>query len=82
MVLWGITFAAMAHRQRFGVAVVLAILVGAGATLAARSMVPGALGAVTFAALSGAQATLCVVLLALGLVTGRALARDEGTGQG
>jgi hypothetical protein len=77
MVLWGITFAAMAHRKRLGVAVLLAILVGVGATLVARSVVPAALGAVTFAALSGTQAMLCVVLLTLGLVTGRALAGAE-----
>jgi hypothetical protein len=74
MIVWGITFAALAHDRRAHAAVALAGLIGAAAALTARSLVPAAFGAVTFAALSGAQLFLCVVLMTLGLVTGRALA--------
>jgi hypothetical protein len=77
MIVWGITFAALAHEQRLGVAVALAGLTGAAAAFAAHWLVPAALGAVTFAALSGAQLFLCVVLMTLGLVTGRAFARAD-----
>jgi hypothetical protein len=77
MIVWGITFAALAHERRPGAAVALAAITGAAAALAARSLVPAAFGAVNFAALSGAQLALCVVLMTLGLVTGRALARAE-----
>jgi hypothetical protein len=74
MVLWGIVFAAMSHRRSLAVATALAIVVGAAAALTARSVIPAALGAIRFAALPGTQAVLCVALLTLGLVTGRALA--------
>ena len=74
MILWGITFAALAHERRLGAAVVLAALTGVAAALAARTLTPAAFGAVTFAALSGTQVFLCVLLMTLGLVTGRALA--------
>ena len=77
MIVWGITFAALAHERRLGAAVALAAITGVAAALAARSLVPAAFGAVNFAALSGAQLALCVVLMTLGLVTGRALARAE-----
>lgn len=77
MIVWGITFAAVAHERRLGATVVLAALTGAAAAFAARSLTPAALGAVTFAALSGTQLFLCVLLMTLGLVTGRALARAD-----
>ena len=77
MLFWGITFAALAHERRAGPTVALAILTGVAAALAAQSLLPTAFGAVTFAALSGTQVILCVLLMTLGLVTGRALARAE-----
>jgi hypothetical protein len=77
MLLWGVVFAAIAHRKSFGMATVLAISVGAIAALTARLLIPAALGAIRFAALPGTQAVLCVALLTVGLVTGRALAGAE-----
>jgi hypothetical protein len=77
MILWGIAFAAIAWRRSRGVSALLAILVGAGAALTAQSLIPEALGAVRFAALPGTQAVLCVVLMSLGLVTGRALSSAD-----
>jgi hypothetical protein len=73
MVLWGILFAALAHRKGRGATVLVAMLIGVAAALIARSFMPGALGAVSFAPLSGIQWALCVVLMTAGLVTGRAL---------
>lgn len=77
MLVWGITFATLAHERRSGVALVLAAFTGIAAAVAAWSLVPAALGAVTFAALSGTQVFLCVLLMTLGLVTGRALGRAD-----
>jgi hypothetical protein len=77
MVLWGIVFAAVSHRKSLAAATALAIVVGAAAALTARSVIPAALGAIRFAALPGTQAVLCVTLLTLGLVTGRALASAD-----
>jgi hypothetical protein len=56
-------------------AALFAVLVGLGATMLARSMVPTALGATNFAMLPAAQATLCFALMTAGLVVGRALSR-------
>ena len=55
MIVWGIMFAVMAHERRLGPTIVLAALTGAAAAFAARSLTPAAFGAVTIAALSGAQ---------------------------
>jgi hypothetical protein len=77
MVFWGIAFAALAHRRAPVITVVLAMVVGLVAALAARSMVPAAMGAVSFAALPAAQAVLCVALMTVGLWTGRALASAD-----
>ena len=77
MILWGIAFAAMAHRKTSPVVLLLAVLVGAGAALAARSVMPAALGAIRFAGMPGTQAVLCVALMTVGLVTGRALSRPD-----
>lgn len=77
MILWGIAFGAMAYRRSGSVVLLLGALVGAGAALTARSLVPAALGAVRFAAMPGPQAALCVALMTAGLVTGRALSRTE-----
>jgi len=77
MVLWGIVFAAISHRKSLAVATALAIAVGVAAALTARLVIPAALGAIRFAALPGAQAMLCVALLTVGLVTGRALASAD-----
>jgi hypothetical protein len=77
MVLWGIAFAALSHRKTPAVAVLFAVLVGLGASLLARSIVPAALGAVKFAATPSVQAALCVALMIAGLVAGQALSRAE-----
>ena len=77
MVLWGIAFAALAHRRAPVVTILLAMVVGLAAALAARSMVPAAMGAVSFATLPAAQAVLCVALMTAGLWTGRALASAD-----
>ncbi len=77
MILWGIAFAAMAHRRTPPTVMLLAVLVGAAAALAARSFVPAALGAVQFAPMPGPQTALCVALMTVGLVTGRALSRAD-----
>lgn len=77
MVLWGMTFAAFAYRRSLRVSAVLAVLIGVGAALTAQSFIPEALGAVRFAELPGAQAVLCVVLMTLGLMSGRALSSAD-----
>jgi hypothetical protein len=74
MVLWGIAFAAMANKRTLAITVSMALLVGAGAALIARFLIPAAMGAVWFAGLPGTQAVLCVALMTAGLVTGRVLA--------
>lgn len=79
MVIWGIAFAAMSHRKTPSMAALFAVLVGLGATLLARSMVPTALGATSFAMLPGAQATLCFALMTAGLIAGRALSQRQLT---
>jgi hypothetical protein len=77
MVLWGITFAALAHRRTPAISAAFAVLVGLGATLVAWTLIPAALGAVTFAAMPQIQAALCLALMCAGLVTGRALSNSE-----
>ena len=77
MVLWGIAFAALAYRKTPAVAVLFALLVGLGALVLARSIVPSALGAVEFAAMPSVQGALCVALMIGGLVAGQALSRVE-----
>jgi len=54
----------------------LALGIGVVAALSAR-VIPPALGAVNFAALSTAQVVLCVALLSVGLITGRALSATD-----
>ena len=77
MVIWGIAFATISHRKTPAEAVLFAILVGVGATVLARSMVPAAMGATSFAMMPGVQAALCFALMTAGLVAGRALSRAE-----
>ena len=77
MVVWGIVFATMSHRKTPAVSVVVALCVGVAAMMLARSIVPMAMGAATFAALPGVQVALCLALMAAGLVTGRAFSRAE-----
>jgi hypothetical protein len=77
MIVWGIAFAAMAHRKTPPIVLLLALVVGGVAALAASSLVPAALGAVQFAVMPGSQAALCVALMTAGLVTGRALSHAE-----
>lgn len=77
MVIWGIAFATISHRKTPAEAVLFAILVGVGATVLARSMVPAAMGATSFAMMPGVQAALCFALMTAGLLAGRALSRAE-----
>ena len=73
MVIWGIAFAALAHRKSTPLSAMFAVVVPLGAALAARYLVPSAMGAVTFATMPAAQAVLCVALMSAGFVTGRAM---------
>ena len=75
MVIWGIAFAALAYRKTTPSSALFAVLVAIGAALAARYLVPAALGAVSFAGMPAAQAVLCVALMSAGFVTGLALSR-------
>lgn len=77
MVLWGIAFATMANTRTRAITLLMAFLVGTGAALIARFLIPAAMGAVWFAGLPGTQAALCIVLMTAGLVTGRVLATME-----
>jgi hypothetical protein len=77
MVLWGIAFVALSSRKTPPVTVLLAVLVGLGASLLARSIFPAALGAVKFAAMPSVQAALCVALMIAGLAAGQALSRAD-----
>lgn len=77
MVIWGIAFSTLSHRKTPAVAVLLALLVGVGATTLARSMIPTAMGATAFAMLPAVQSALCLGLMTAGLVAGRALSRAE-----
>ena len=77
MIIWGIAFATMSYRKTPAVAVLFALLVGVGATMLARSMVPAAMGATRFATMPGVQAALCLALMTAGLVAGRALPPAE-----
>ena len=77
MVIWGIAFVTMSHKKTPAMAVLFALLVGVGATMLARSMVPTAMGATTFAMLPRVQAALCLALMTAGLVAGRALSRTD-----
>jgi hypothetical protein len=79
MVVWGIIFVAVARRTKPATTVLLAFVVGTGVALIARFVLPAAFGAVQFAVMPGVQAALCVVLLAAGLVAGRALSRADST---
>lgn len=75
LVAWGIGFAMLSDDQHWiraaGNALALVVLAGILTT----SIVPSAMGAVGFAALPPSQAFLCLTLMGLGLVAGRALAR-------
>lgn len=77
MIVWGVIFAAAAHRRSPPIVLGLAVVVVATATIAARTILPAAMGAVRFAVLPGAQAALCCLLMSAGLVTGRALAGSD-----
>lgn len=76
MVVWGIGFGLLAHRKTPATAALLALGIGVVASLSAQIIRP-ALGAVKFAALPAAQAVLCVVLLSVGLMAGRALSATD-----
>ena len=76
MVLWGIGFGLLAYRRTTVTAAWLALGIGVLAALSAR-IIPLALGAVKFAALPAAQAMLCVALLSVGLIAGRALSATD-----
>jgi hypothetical protein len=77
MIVWGIAFVVLAHRKPSVLAMLLAILVGALASVAARSMIPAAMGAMRFATLPAIQAVLCVAMMIAGLMAGRALSRAD-----
>lgn len=77
MVVWGIAFATVSHRKTPAMTLLFALLVGVGAMMLARSMVPSAMGATSFAMLPGVQAALCFALMTSGLVAGRALSRAD-----
>lgn len=77
MVLWGIAFATMATKRTPLIAALMALLVGTGAALIARFLIPAATGAVRFAGLPGTQVLLCVVLMTMGFMTGRVLATTD-----
>ena len=77
MIIWGIAFATMSYRKTPSMAVLFALLIGVGATMLARTMVPAAMGATRFAMMPGVQAALCLALMTAGLVAGRALSRAE-----
>lgn len=77
MVLWGIVYVAMANKRPPVITVASALLIGAGAALIAHFLIPAAMGAVRFAGLPSIQAALCVGLMSVGLVTGRALASTD-----
>lgn len=77
MVLWGITFAALAHRRTPAISAAFAVLVGLGATLVASTLIPAALGAMKYAAMPAVQTGLCLALMCGGLITGRALSISD-----
>jgi hypothetical protein len=79
MVIWGIIFVVLTRGAKPATTVVYAVLLGLGVAVVARSLVPAAFGAVQFAFLPAIQAVLCVLLLAGGLVAGRALSRTDST---
>jgi hypothetical protein len=77
MIVWGIAFIVLAHRKTSALVLLVALLVGSVAVLAARTVVPAATGALSFAGMPGIQAALCVALMIAGFVTGRALSRAD-----
>jgi peptidoglycan/LPS O-acetylase OafA/YrhL len=79
MMIWGIIFVALSRRTKPATTVLLAFVVGVGVAVIARFVLPAAFGAVQFAVMPGVQAALCVVLLAAGLVAGRAMSRADST---
>lgn len=76
MVVWGIGFGLLAYRRTPATATLLALAIGVVASLSAQ-IIPPALGAVKFAALPATQAVLCVALLSIGLMAGRALSATD-----
>jgi hypothetical protein len=76
MLVWGVTFAALAHRRSPAAAALLAVLIAVGAMFISR-LIPAAFGALRFAALPGVQAALYLALIAAGFVTGRALSAGD-----
>ena len=77
MLVWGMGFGILAHRRTPAASFFLAVGVGMVAAVTARAVIPAALGAVSFASLPGVQLTLCVALLSVGLLTGRALSATD-----
>jgi hypothetical protein len=77
MIVWGLVHSFLSARRTAGTAIVLAVVVSVSAAVLAREFLPAAFGAVRFAQLPGVQVVLCVALMALGLVSSRALNSDE-----
>jgi len=76
MVVWGIGFGLLAYRRTPATAALLALAIGVVPSRSAQ-IIPPALGAVKFAALPATQAVLCVALLSIGLMAGRALSATD-----
>jgi hypothetical protein len=77
MTVWGLAFATFAYRRPSAISALIALMVGFVATLAARTVIPAAMGAVRYAAMPSVQAALCVGLMTAGLLYGRALTSTD-----
>lgn len=77
MSLWGAGFWAVASRLRTWPAVVVAVVVAAGACLLSASWIPAAMGATRYAPIVPAQAALLGVVMATSLVISRTIVRGR-----
>lgn len=74
---WGVCFSAVAATLRGGALVAGAVVCAAFLGVLSATVVPGALGAVAFAALTAPQTAFMLVLLAGAFIAGVALVRDR-----
>lgn len=77
MIVWGIVHSMLSARRTIGTSIVLAVVVSVVAAWLAADLIPAAFGAVRFSNLPGAQVVLSVALMALGMMTSRALERRD-----
>ncbi len=77
MLVWGLAFALFAYRRTPAPSALIAVVVGIVATLAARTLIPAATGAIRYASMPSVQVALCVGLMTAGLLFGRALTSTE-----